>query len=265
MGNGEIPKELGNLNALKVLNLSRNLQLSGLLNIFHQGIDKDISERRIIATGIKPMLLNSMFDRVMIVLHVVIGYADVVTDIFAIIDLFDANNIPIAVANIVIIVFGVGLLIWNSLRRPIDWFLSISHLSIVLNGFDTLKDGKLTKQFILSNKVDAIRSVPSSVLQLYALLGNLKQHPAGTKSYRILVASVALGIFGSSYKMTRLGIFTKAGDRIFSWQFIVVNVYYFAEILLRVLSIGILFISIREYAFIVVAIDCMLRFHFFFF
>ena len=53
--------------------------------------------------------------------------------------------------------------------------------------------------------------------------------------------------------------FQKAGNKLFSWQFVVVNLYYFSEILLRCLMTGVAFISVGAYAFIAVAVDMMLR------
>ena len=51
----------------------------------------------------------------------------------------------------------------------------------------------------------------------------------------------------------------KAGNRVLTWQFGVVNLYYFSEILLRCLMISVAFISVREYAFIVAGFDIFLR------
>jgi len=107
-------------------------------------------------------------------------------------------------------------------------------------------------------KLDAVvRSMPSIILQLFSFLKDLDDYPAGKSEYNIFVVSIALGILGAS--VTLSGIHPKAGNRLLTWQFGVVNLYYFSEILLRCLMISVAFISVREYAFIAAGFDIFLR------
>ena len=102
-----------------------------------------------------------------------------------------------------------------------------------------------------------VRSMPSIILQLFSLLIDLEDYPAGKTGYNTFVVSIALGILGAS--VTLSGLHRKAGNRLLTWQFGVVNLYYFSVILLRCLMISVAFISVREYAFIVAGFDIFLR------
>ena len=124
--------------------------------------------------------------------------------------------------------------------------------------FETLKKGEQTEGLVKSKKMDAIvRSMPSIILQLYSVLIDLEEYPAGSSEYNTFTVSIALGILGAS--VTLSGLHYKAGNRLLTWQFGVINLYYFSEILMRSILIAIAFISVREYAFIAVGIDVFLR------
>ena len=93
-----------------------------------------------------------------------------------------------------------------------------------MNGYTTLYTREQTVELLVNKKVDAIcRSLPSVILQLYSLLIDLDDYPPGSRTYKILIASVALGIFGPA--LTLAGIHSKTGDTIFSKQFVIVNIY----------------------------------------
>ena len=89
---------------------------------------------------------------------------------------------------------------------------------------------------------------------------DLEKYPATSRDYITFVLSITLGIFGASFTLS--GSHRKAGNKLFSWQFVIVNLYYFAEILLRCLMTGVAFISVGAYAFIAVAVDMMVRGYF---
>ena len=90
-----------------------------------------------------------------------------------------------------------------------------------------------------------------------SVLIDLEKYPAGTYAYNTSIASIALGILGAS--VTLSGLHYKAGNRLLSWQFGVINLYYFSEILMRCVLVAIAFVSVQEYAFIAVGIDVFLR------
>ena len=81
--------------------------------------------------------------------------------------------------------------------------------------------------------------MPSVILQLFSFLKDLDDYPAGITEYNIFVVSIALGILGAS--VTLSGTHRKAGNRLLSWQYGVVNLYYISEILLRCLMISVVF------------------------
>ena len=91
----------------------------------------------------------------------------------------------------------------------------------------------------------------------FSFLKDLDDYPAGTREYNDFVVSIALGILGAS--MTLSDLHRKCGNSLLSWQFAIVNLYYFSEILLRCLMISVAFISVKEYAFIVAGFDIFLR------
>ena len=190
--------------------------------------------------------------------YVILGYADLITDILVIVALIASNRVGLATANIFFIVLGMFLGYWNSERTLWDLFLNVTQLSILVDGFETLKKGEQTEGLVKSKKMDAIvRSMPSIILQLYSVLIDLEEYPAGSSEYNTFIVSIALGILGAS--VTLSGLHYKAGNRLLTWQFGVINLYYFSEILMRSILIAIAFISVREYAFIAVGIDVFLR------
>ena len=116
---------------------------------------------------IKTKPLNWPFDHFMIFQYAALGYADLVTDILVIIELMTIN-VPIAVLNLFFIVLGIVLGYWNSGRTMKDLFLNVSQLSILVDGMETLNQGKQTPGLVLGKKMDAVvRSMTSVILQLF--------------------------------------------------------------------------------------------------
>ena len=139
-----------------------------------------------------------------------------------------------------------------------DIFLNLTQLSILVDGIETLRTGHQTEGLVVGKKTDAItRSMPSAIIQLYTLLSDSKNYPAGSPAYNVLASSVAIAIFGAS--ITLSGLHNKAGNKLMSYQFCVLNLYYVSEILLRVLVISIAFICVQWYALIAVGIDILIR------
>ena len=123
----------------------------------------------------------------------------------------------------------------------------------------TLKKAHQTENFVRSKKVDAVcRSVPSIVLQLYGVLVELPS--LGARGMLIIALSVTLGITGSA--MTLGSLAKEAGNKMFSWAFVVHFYYYVCELTMRVVSMSFLFISIGPIAFAVLAVDFLGRLFF---
>ena len=131
----------------------------------------------------------------MIAQYVILGYADLITDIIVIVALIAFDRVALATANIFFIVLGMLLGYWNSKRTLWDLFLNVTQLSILVDGFETLKKGEQTEGLVKSKKMDAIvRSMPSVILQLYSVLIDLEEYPAGSPEYNTFIVSIALGI-----------------------------------------------------------------------
>ena len=255
---GPIPSELSRLSNLKDFWLFNNTNLEGVVPVMPSGCDVNVSGTRVSSVAVKTKPLKTIMDYIMTVLYVVLGYADLVTDIIVIVQLISIGEDGLAAANIFFIVLGMFLGYWNSKRTLLDLFLNVSQLSILVNGYLTLAQGKQTEGLVLSKKMDAIvRSMPSIILQLYTVLKDLGEYPKGSYAFNTFVVSIALGVLGAS--VTLSGLHQKAGNRLFSWQFAVVNLYYFSEILLRSMLAAIAFLSVGAYAFIAVGIDVLLR------
>ena len=119
----------------------------------------------------------------MIFQYVVLGYADLATDILVLVELMTIN-IPIAVLNLFFFLHGIILGYWNSDRTPKDLLLNVSQLSILVDGIETLNQGKQTPGLVLDKKMDAIvRSMPSVILRLFSFLKDLDDLLQTNSSY----------------------------------------------------------------------------------
>ena len=254
---GSILTEIGQLKALtERLCLDNNKELSGALPVLPSGCFVDISGKHLSSVSVIIKPLNWPLDHFMIIQYVVLGYADLVSDILVIIELMTIN-VPIAVLNLFFIVLGIVLGYWNAGRTMKGLLLNVIQLSILVNGIETLYNHQ-TPGLVLSKKLDAVVwSMSSVILQLYSFLKDLDDYPVGTHEYNIFVLSIALGILGAS--MTLSGFHRKCGNSLLSWQFVIVNLYYISEISLRCLMISVAFISVRECAFIVAGFEIFLR------
>jgi hypothetical protein len=192
----------------------------------------------------------------MIIVLILLGYIDLFTDMLTINQLIRDDNIAIAVVNIVFVVLGGALGVVESDRSWKSIFLNLTYTNILMDGVETLRTGKQTPGLVAGKKLDAIvRSMPSIVLQLYALLKGLQDFsPDGLI---LLFTSIGFGVVGSA--ATLAGLHSKAGHHLVSKQFLVINVYYLAELVLRSLVIALAFLTVGAYAFIAVGIDLVLR------
>ena len=120
---GEIPKELGNLSALTELKLLGNPELSGSLPLLlPSSCDVDIKDTHISAVSVRTKPLKSPLDYLMTAQYVILGYADLITDIIVIVAFIASDRVALATANIFFIVLGMFLGYWNSKRTLWDLF-----------------------------------------------------------------------------------------------------------------------------------------------
>ena len=264
---GTVPQSLGRLIHLEKLNLSGNKKLSGALPSIVSSEDKSISTdgTEIIRVDIKTKPLNSLFDKFFVVSHVVIGYIDLVFDIFAIIAL-SSTNIPIMIANILFIALNVVLGVWISRDDIIGVIRIILQIDHLYQGCVTIFKGHQTVSMVVAKKIDAItRSVPSMILQLYGLLESLSISETRNNSLlhrflspsQVLLLSVASSIIGVATTLASLS--PNSGDNIISKYFFIQFVYFIVEVTNRIVVLSVMFFSVGVYAYIVAGLDFLLR------
>ena len=155
-----------------------------------------------------------------------------------------------AIINICCVVLGV--IVGLSLISGKSWrdrLLVVFQLSPLVEGIDSLRSGKQTMGLVAGKKVDAMaRSMPSMFLQTFSLLVSLST--ISTTGYITLIVSIVLG---STTTLATLA--PSSGRRLFSSRFLLHLMYFFSELLLRVILISIMFVSIRGIAFVVVSVD----------
>ena len=69
-----------------------------------------------------------------------------------------------------------------------------------------------------------IESTPSVIFQMFSFLVNLEDYQVGTRFYNVFIVSIAVGILGASVALP--GLHYKAGSRLSSWQFGVINLHH---------------------------------------
>ena len=255
---GEIPASLGQLSKLKWLSLHGNSGLSGHLPVLPEGCSVIIRATNISSVSVRTKALrpdNCFLDYFLVVMYIILGYADLVTDILAIMELFAVNRIAVGILNISFLVLNIvlGLLACSTF---VDVIVTMCQLGPLVNGIETLMQGRQTQNFMADKKLDTIaRSGPSTTLQLFTLLTTLSV--ISERGYFILLASITLGIVGAA--CTQASLARKSGRHMFRWRFFVHAVYYFSEMLLRIMTVCIMFIAIKGYAFILIAADLCFR------
>ena len=205
----------------------------------------------------KPLLLTKpvVMDRLFVFAHVLMGYADLVTDVLSIVQFQRQGNAVLMGLNAAFLIFNLCV---DVALMPDAWgrVLTVLQLQQAVQAYESLALGQQTESFERSKKVDAFfRSVPSIVLQLYGLLSTLPTLQA--MDIMILTASIASGLSGSA--MTLGSLAPKSGDSLFSYAFAVHFCYYICELTARLLSMSLLFVSIGPVAFIVLGADTFLR------
>jgi hypothetical protein len=208
--------------------------------------------------SIKPKVLRSKLDYFFVAIDIFMGYFDLVSDILAIIQLFaNSDTLALAILNICFVAFHVGLEIYITPERSYWVIVShIFHLHIVSQGVDALRRGEESPVLVVSKKLDAIcRSIPSMILQLYSLY--LTYSTIDLKGYIIFIVSISCGAMSTAITLSSLN--AKSGNRKFSTRFLLLLLYYLAEILMRIITISIMFASIKAIAFAVVGTDFLFR------
>ena len=198
-----------------------------------------------------------MFDYVIFVVHLGLGYSDFVSDIFSFVALYGAGQFYLMAANIAFSAFNILLNVLliteskekeeqekNSWKCTVERFLTVVQLQQLVEAYRIIfvDKGKLSAEYNFSKKVDAItRSLPSTTLQLYSIFIIGRSDP----SIFTLTVSVGLAIASSAFTLANLS--PKSGSRIFSSKFIINFVYFAIEILVKCLTFGLFFAALYSY------------------
>lgn len=262
---GSIPSSLGSLSKLKKFSLFHNKELSGAFpSMISKIYDIDVTGTGISrGVEIKTKPLNSPFDNMFVVSHVVIGYIDLVLDILAITALSN-TDIPIMIANILFIVLSVSLGVWISRDDMNGIIRKILQLDQLYQGYMTIVGGHQTDAMVVSKKIDAVtRSMPSMILQLYGLLVSLSSVDSRGLVHRllspsqILLVSVASSVIGAGFTLASLA--PNSGTSIFNRYFVTHLAYYTVEITNRIVVLSVMFFSVSAYGYIVAGLDFLFR------
>jgi hypothetical protein len=204
---------------------------------------------------IKTKPLEHWWDYCFVVAHVLIGYADLVSDILAINALSSEGRRELMGLNIAFLLLNVVVDVSLSPSAK-DKLLALLQLQPFVQAFETLHAGHSTPNFVRSKKIDAIfRALPSMVLQLFGLLLSLAN--ITTFNFIVLSLSICISIVGSSTTMATLA--PKSGNSMFSFRFVVHLLYYVSEVIVRISIFVMLFVSIYAYAFIPLAVELLTR------
>lgn len=196
-----------------------------------------------------------------------VGYVDIIGDIFAVATLLHAHRYSLAGANIGLIVFFMSLCLLP-VRTPYDFLMTVLLMRPLLEGIKSVQQGEETPAFAIIKKIDAVsRSIPSAVLQLYTVLISLsnsnfqKSNPfsagVGISDEAILLTSVAFSIAGTA--MTLASFAPSCGSDIFAPRFFVHYLLFISEGVFRVVTLSILFVTLQKIAFLFIVVDFLFR------
>ena len=250
---GEVPLWLNRSVNLRALDLSNNADLFGSLPSISCNVI--IRGTKIRNVKIKTKALKRWWDYMFVAVHALMGYADLTTDVLSIIQLGQHGQRGLMGLNVAFLLFNVfvDVLLQSDLQSRV---LAMLQLQQAVQAWETLRSGEQTASFVRSKKVDAVcRSMPSIVLQLYGLLLSLTT--LGASGVATIGLSVAVGVGNSAATLGSLA--PKSGTSIFSFAFRVHLCYFVCELTARLISMGLLFVSLGPVAFVLLAADFFWR------
>ena len=110
--------------------------------------------------------------------------------------------------------------------------------------------------FVAFKKLEAVcRSMPSMILQLYTLLDTL--NVISDANLYLLTVSVVLSAAGSSATLSQLH--PKTTINIFTISYWAIHCYYISEVIVRISSLAMIFVSLKYYASIPVGLEFIYR------
>ena len=255
---GEVPSSLGSLSNLKGLTLDFSSGLSGHLPVLPAGCDASTRGTTISSVAVRTKALRPDYcflDYFLVVVCIILGYVDFVSDILAAVELFAVSRTAVGVLSTSFLVLSTVLGLLNC-RTLVDVTVAIFQLGPLVSGIETLMQGRQTQRFMADKKLDCtVRSGSSTTLQFFILLTTLSV--ISERGYFILLASIALGVVGAA--CTQASLARKSRRHLFRWRFVLHALYYLSEILLRTTTVCIMFTATKGYALILIAADLCFR------
>ena len=244
---------------LRHFDVSGNSRLYGFLPVLPVNCDINAKNTGLSLVTVRTYKLKKDFcyiDYISVISFVTIGYADLITDALSIAVLFSIGQSESAWLNLSFIFLETVIAIYVSEKTLIQMFLTITQLGIFVEGYMSIMQGVQTQGFVASKKLDAVsRSMPSMVLQLYTLLDTLDEITDDT--LYLLAISVVLSALGSAATLSQLH--PKSTSNIFALSYVAINLYYICEVVVRISSLAMMFVSLKYYASIPVGLEFLFR------
>ena len=254
---GPIPEPVAKLAHLRILDLENNSEMDGSMPAM-RSVDCSVKiiGTSINAVTIKTKDLGGIQDYIGIVIHVLLGYVDLATDILSLYTFYTLNNTDLFALNLAFIIYSLILAVATAWPKPTAMLYNLFQISPLIEGIETLRTGHQTDGLQQSKKVDAIcRGVPSMLIQLFSILITIEDLTA--TSLARLFASVIMGLAGASFTLAQLA--ANSGESMFTRYFLFNFFYYASELTFRVLIISLMFVAVKYYAIIVCGVDFIVR------
>ena len=263
---GTLPESLGSLTYLECLLVDNNSKLQGKAPTMEsRKCVISIHDTMISRVEIITKSLKYHYDDLFVVLHIAIGYIDVILDIVALVALRDID-VAAMVANIVFVVLNVLIGLWltrSNIRGIICTLLQVEHL---YQGIMTIINRRQTYKIVLLKRIDSVfRSMPNLLIHFYGLLRlaasenttTSRSSSGSSGSIALLSLSIVASILSNGFTLASGA--PKSGHTIVTVNFIIFYLYYIVEILQRSMILTVMFFSIRAYGYIVAGIDYFIR------
>ena len=252
---GRMPSTINNLSPKCCVKFDNNMLSGHVFSAKHINLTYK-GNPDLVKVIVPKKLLDSAFSHFLLFNYVITTYGGIIWSCIVIRSLHQQGRIELMWLNIVLLLINyiVDVLLadddkWSRLQ-------AIFMVHTLAEGLKSYKKRENTPALLRSKKIDAIiRSVSSMILQLYALLTTWQTPFSWVSS--TLVISIFISFFGTTMTLTTFdGI---SGNKLFSWSFIGWAIYFIAEIVVKVITYGIMFVSLKGYGFILLGGEFVVR------
>jgi hypothetical protein len=201
--------------------------------------------------------LNTYFDHFLFILYIVLGYADLISDILAIIEIHAQHRMGLVILNICVLGFKVlvDVIYSEAWSERVQTLLQIN---IITESFHIWTNNIPAIALSRSKHIDAIcRSIPSMLIQLYALLTAWES--LGNRGVTTLIISICLGLGSSS--MTFGTLQPTRGSIFYDGNWLLWCCYYNVALMTKIVSYTMLFTSVKAFGFVVMGVEWIVRFY----